>query len=44
MKKCRLARLTGEVENGEIAFTTQGKQVSNSFTVTGWEGKAFIRY
>ena len=38
---------TGEVEKSYIRFhnsSNLSKQVSNSFTVTGWAGLAFIRY
>ena len=34
-----------EVSNpGKSNIYDLGKQVSNSFAVTGWAGKAFIRY
>ena len=38
---------TGEVEKSESRLRNSShlsKQVSNSFTVTGWAGMAFIRY
>ena len=38
---------TGEVENSDVRFrksSHQSKSVSKLFTLTGWVGKAFIRY
>ena len=37
----------GEVENSHVRFhksSHQSKPVSKLFTLTGWAGKAFIRY